>query len=438
MPFRINPIMAGLIVALPNLVLAVEHGQITINDPSGATTIVLDPGDTVTHAGTGAAIDVSIAGNRLSADQAVITAGDAANGQTIGLRVSAGGAATLTGSTVSTVGAGQGAHALSATGAGSSIDARGTSVSTKGNYSHGVQAASGAQVSLQGGNIETAGTGAHGIDASGAGTLVKADGTTISTQSTSWFSTGVQVEQGARVELTDSKILTQGGGKGIEIFNANSVVALKNTDVSTDQGTGITVGGGTLTMTGGSISSQGDAVYLGSNGNANATIRDASLRTEAAIGININARIRPPPWTTSSYVHGPNQHRHLDALNRQQADSQPAHTGFRTHRHRQSRRQCHPDRQRHHHAGHQRPRALPVDRIRQRRHHRGKQHRDPDPRQRRRGRPGLRGANIVLNDSTIDTSGTTAHGLFASGGGSGIRTGAPSSGPRATTPTAWP
>ena len=131
MPFRINPIMAGLIVALPNLVLAVEHGQITINDPSGATTIVLDPGDTVTHAGTGAAIDVSIAGNRLSADQAVITAGDAANGQTIGLRVSAGGAATLTGSTVSTVGAGQGAHALSATGAGSSIDARGTSVSTK-------------------------------------------------------------------------------------------------------------------------------------------------------------------------------------------------------------------------------------------------------------------------------------------------------------------
>ena len=48
MPFRINPIMAGLIVALPNLVLAVEHGQITINDPSGATTIVLDPGDTVT------------------------------------------------------------------------------------------------------------------------------------------------------------------------------------------------------------------------------------------------------------------------------------------------------------------------------------------------------------------------------------------------------
>ena len=50
----------------------------------------------------------------------------------------------------------------------------------------------------------------------------------------------------------------------------------------------------------------------------------------------------------------------------------------------------------------------------------------------------LRGANIVLNDSTIDTSGTTAHGLFASGGGSGIRTGAPSSGPRATTPTARP
>ena len=51
---------------------------------------------------------------------------------------------------------------------------------------------------------------------------------------------------------------------------------------------GITVSGGTLT-TGGSVSSQGGAVYLGSNGNANATIRDASLRTETGIGININA-----------------------------------------------------------------------------------------------------------------------------------------------------
>ena len=194
MPFRINPIMAGLIVALPNLVLAVEHGQITINDPSGATTIVLDPGDTVTHAGTGAAIDVSIAGNRLSADQAVITAGDAANGQTIGLRVSAGGAATLTGSTVSTVGAGQGAHALSATGAGSSIDARGTSVSTGETTRTGSRPHPARRSRCKAATSKLRAP-AHGIDASGAGTLVKADGTTISTQSTSWFSTGVQVEQ---------------------------------------------------------------------------------------------------------------------------------------------------------------------------------------------------------------------------------------------------
>ncbi|WZB72558.1 hypothetical protein WJ968_15640 [Achromobacter xylosoxidans] len=33
MPFRINPIMAGLLVTLPSVVLAVEHGQITVNDP---------------------------------------------------------------------------------------------------------------------------------------------------------------------------------------------------------------------------------------------------------------------------------------------------------------------------------------------------------------------------------------------------------------------
>ena len=107
MPFRINPIMAGLIVALPNLVLAVEHGQITINDPSGATTIVLDPGDTVTHAGTGAAIDVSIAGNRLRCGPGRHhrrRRRQRPNHRPSGQR---GRAATLTGSTVSTVGAGQ-------------------------------------------------------------------------------------------------------------------------------------------------------------------------------------------------------------------------------------------------------------------------------------------------------------------------------------------
>ena len=193
-------------------------------------------------------------------------------------------------------------------------------------------------------------------------------------------------------------------------------------------------------MTGGSISSQGDAVYLGSNGNANATIRDASLRTEAAIGININAKdtsatldnvILTSMGPISTGIWMPSTGNKLTA-NRLTLDSgligidsragnviltdsaittqgtnghalylsieygsggtiEASNTAIRTH-------------------GNGAVGALAR----------------------------LRGANIVLNDSTIDTSGTTAHGLFASGGGSGIRTGAPSSGPRATTPTAWP
>ena len=98
-----------------------------------------------------------------------------------------------TDSSVSSVGAGQNSHALSVTGAGSSISAFDTTLSTIGDHSHGLKAESGAQVTLQGGSIETAGIGANGIDASGAGTLVKADGTTISSADTSWISTGVQV-----------------------------------------------------------------------------------------------------------------------------------------------------------------------------------------------------------------------------------------------------
>ena len=394
--------------------------------PAGATTIVLNPGDTVTHAGAGAAIDISIAGNSLNADRAVITAGDpnTTNKSSVGLRVSAGGAATLTDSSVSSVGAGQNSHALSVTGAGSSISAFDTTLSTIGDHSHGLKAESGAQVTLQGGSIETAGIGANGIDASGAGTLVKVDGTTISSADTSWISTGVQVYQGARVELTDSKISSLGGGTGIEIFNADSVVTLDNTDVSTKQAVGITVSGGTLTMTGGSVSSQGGAVYLGSNGNANATIRDASLRTETGIGININAentsatldnvilksvgaystgiwmpalgnqltanrltlesgligidsRAGNVVLTDSAITtQGKNGHALYMSIDEGSGGTiEASNTTIRTHG------------------------DLAVGALAR-----------------------LRGANIVLRDSTIDTSGTTAHGLFASGGGSGIRT----------------
>ena len=53
MRIKINPIMAGLLTALPlfsPLVIAAERGQIIIDDPSGQTHMVLDPGDSVTYA----------------------------------------------------------------------------------------------------------------------------------------------------------------------------------------------------------------------------------------------------------------------------------------------------------------------------------------------------------------------------------------------------
>ena len=192
MPFRINPIMAGCSSPCP------AWSWLSSTDRSPSTTRGRhhhrpESGRYRHHAGAGAAIDISIAGNSLNADRAVITAGDpnTTNKSSVGLRVSA--AAATTDSSVSSVGAGQNSHALSVTGAGSSISAFDTTLSTIGDHSHGLKAESGAQVTLQGGSIETAGIGANGIDASGAGTLVKVDGTTISSADTSWISTGVQV-----------------------------------------------------------------------------------------------------------------------------------------------------------------------------------------------------------------------------------------------------
>ena len=103
-------------------------------------------------------------------------------------------------------------------------------VSTKGNYSHGARphpARAGLAARRQHRNSGQA----RMASTRPARARSSSDGTTIRPEH---FLVLHRVQVGARVELTDSKIPTQGGGKGIEIFTP-TVVALENTDVSTDQ-----------------------------------------------------------------------------------------------------------------------------------------------------------------------------------------------------------
>ncbi|CAB3897324.1 hypothetical protein LMG26788_04095 [Achromobacter pulmonis] len=293
----LNPIMLGLLaIALPAFVhpaQAAELGQQVVNDPSGATQLTLGNGDTLTHSGNGAALDVSVAGNSARGDGVTITAGSASSANTIGVRASAGGSVTLTGSVIKTVGAGQGAHALTATGKGSLITVGGSAISTLGTYSHGAYAQSGGRIDLDGGSITTAGGGSRGLQATGAGSTIVAHDVTISTNA--YNAAGAAAETGGSVTVQDSRITTTGNySDGVSVSGANAVVTLRNTEVNAANGMGARVEGGRFEMDGGSLTAGGSAVMLssGSGAPSAATIRNATLTATGSYnyGININAK----------------------------------------------------------------------------------------------------------------------------------------------------
>lgn len=293
----LNPIMLGLLaITLPafaNPAQAAELGQVIINDPSGSIARALDNGDTLTYAGSGAALDVSVAGNSVRGDRVTITAGSATTANTLGVRASAGGSVTLTDSVIKTVGAGQNAHALTATGAGSLITVGGSDIATLGTYSHGAYAQSGGRIDLNGGSITTANGGSRGLTATGAGSTIVARDVTIGTNA--YNATGAAAETGASVTVQDGRITTTGNySDGVSVSGANAVVTLYNTEVNAASGVGARVEGGRFEMDGGSLTTGGSAVMLssGSGAPSAARIRNASLTAtgDHSYGININAK----------------------------------------------------------------------------------------------------------------------------------------------------
>lgn len=293
----LNPIMLGLLaITLPAFaqpVQAAELGQVIVNDPSGNATRAFGNGDTLTYAGSGAALDVSVAGNSVRGDGVTITAGSATSASTIGVRASAGGSATLTDSVIKTIGAGQGAHALTATGSGSLLTVGGSDISTQGSYSHGAYAQSGGRIDLSGGSITTANSGSRGLSATGTGSTIVARGVTLSTNA--YNGAGAAAENGASVTVQDGRITTTGNySDGARVSGANAVVTLYNTEVNAANGIGARVEGGRFEMDGGSLTAGGSAVTLssGSGAPSSATIRNATLAAtgDYNYGININAK----------------------------------------------------------------------------------------------------------------------------------------------------
>lgn len=123
--------------------------------------------------------DVVGTGSRLQAENnRITTRGDGA----IGVKVSQGGTASVTGGTVTTHGAATatvgGADGLRATDAGSTIALTRTAVTTAGAAAFGVRADNAGAVQITGGSVATSGSAAHGI-ATIDGSTITASGTTV-------------------------------------------------------------------------------------------------------------------------------------------------------------------------------------------------------------------------------------------------------------------
>ncbi|HEY9273755.1 autotransporter outer membrane beta-barrel domain-containing protein [Achromobacter sp.] len=292
---HLTPIMIGILAATlpayPVAGFAAELGQVDVSDPAGGTQITLESGATVTHAGAGAAVNVSGAGNKVTGDGIRISAGGAGGQNTPGVKVSQGGAAELSNGSVKTVGTGQYAHALHATGAGSTISAANTEISTAGSYSHGAYAQSGGKVALKGGSVTLTNYGSTGLRSEGANSLVTAEFLDITTAANN--NAAVYVDNGGRVELTGVNANVQGNTiDAMTVSGAASTLSLKDTHVISVSGRGIEAESGTLVMEGGSVTAAGDAIMANSIygvKGGSVTVSDATLSSSNGYGINLNA-----------------------------------------------------------------------------------------------------------------------------------------------------
>jgi len=212
MRIKINPIMAGLLTALPlfsPLVIAAERGQIIIDDPSGQTHMVLDPGDSVTYAGSEIpAVKVVGAGNTLQADgfSVNVTRTDLAGlnpAQGLGVFANDGAVITLSNGSIAT-----GSYMALLARLGSAITANNVMISADGGV-EAVSAQLGGSVTLTDVTIKHTGASAGGILASDDGSSITAIDTRIDLRATD--GQGVTIHNGGSITLDNTHVTGVGG-----------------------------------------------------------------------------------------------------------------------------------------------------------------------------------------------------------------------------------
>lgn len=231
--------------------------------------------------------DVVGAGTRLLAETVkVTTSGDGA----VGIRVSQGGTAVITGGSITTsgaetvtAGAADGARAQDA---GSSIILTGTTISTANINAAGLRAMAGGTIAATDVTIATQGQNAFGLQARDAGSTVTLIRSRITTAGAG--AAGVQAAGGGAVEITGGSVATSGSAAhGIAALNGG-MLAATGTAVAVS-GTGsaaIHLAGAapsSVTVTGGSLSAASGAIVQAEGGTGTVSISGGTTISPAVV-----------------------------------------------------------------------------------------------------------------------------------------------------------
>ncbi|WP_321813452.1 MULTISPECIES: autotransporter outer membrane beta-barrel domain-containing protein [unclassified Paraburkholderia] len=213
--------------------VAVATGAFTLSGPSSIlTTGDGAPGLSATSGNSSIAIDA------LDGRTSVVTTGAGS----AGAKVDSSDTITLRGVDLRTIG--DVSNGLYVSGAGSVITADDTTVTTLGASSIGAQVLAGGSLTLTGGAISTGGSAATGLAADGAGSTIVAQGTHISTSGAS--ADGIDVSHGAQLALDAGSVSVSGqNANALHLAGAGDATTqtalLANSTLASAQGSAIDV-----------------------------------------------------------------------------------------------------------------------------------------------------------------------------------------------------
>lgn len=267
---------------------AADYQKIDLSSAQGESLTLDDV--RVNFTGSGPGVRVSGAQNQLQGSNYEVNVNAASTSNAVvGVQVEAGGQATLNDVRITTGGSSRAEGAL-VTGADSRLTLNDAQITTTGSSSRGVVATDGGQAVLSGGSISTSGSQAEALSASGAGSSIQASNMSLSSSAT-WGGTLVSAVGGASITLDNVTLNTLGSMGAMSAEGVGSSINANGVNLTATDGQGVRVNSATLTFSNGSINAKGDGILLSSlyqTPGGVAHVSNSDIVSQNGYGININ------------------------------------------------------------------------------------------------------------------------------------------------------